>query len=136
MQVTTLERVIRWHVSGFERLYRQKLPACSRVRGCIVDSTCSIIDLQGFRAANFTSDVRKVLRTIAQIDSDNYPESLGKMLIINAPVTFVSVWAIIKGFIDHHTRTKVEVMGHNYLRRVLEIVPEENFPVYLGAKAA
>lgn len=40
---------------------------------------------------------------------DNYPETLGHVAIINAPVAFRVMWAFAKGFLDARTLAKIEV---------------------------
>jgi len=44
------------------------------------------------------------------------------MYIINAPMLFTGVWAIVKGFLDEKTRDKIAIIGSGYLTKVLEAV--------------
>eukprot|EP00894_Picocystis_sp_ML_P002299 jgi/Pico_ML_1/52816/g3467.t2 len=59
----------------------------------------------------FNSDARNLLKNIAAIDSDNYPEMMGRMVIINAPTSFKMVYAVVKTFIDKRTASKIEIYG-------------------------
>jgi CRAL/TRIO domain len=43
------------------------------------------------------------------LDNVCYPETLGKMLVINAPYLAVQTWSIIKRFFDPRTLEKIEV---------------------------
>ena len=42
---------------------------------------------------------------------DNYPETLGKTLIINAPSIFKMIWGLVKPMLDVRTQAKIEVGG-------------------------
>jgi hypothetical protein len=36
------------------------------------------------------------------------------MYVVNAPMLFTGVWAMVKGFIDENTRKKINILGGNY----------------------
>lgn len=56
-----------------------------------------------------TGQVKQLLGKITAIDQANYPEMMGKTLIINAPGVFKLVWGVVKRFLDARTLTKIEV---------------------------
>ena len=47
MNVTTVERFLKYHVQGFEKAFAEKFPACSIVAKRHIDSTTAILDVQG-----------------------------------------------------------------------------------------
>ena len=55
------------------------------------------------------SSVKQMLGKITSLDSNNYPEMLGKTCIINAPSGFGMIFGMVKPFLDARTRAKVEV---------------------------
>lgn len=55
------------------------------------------------------SNVKQMLGKLTTLDSNNYPEMLGKTCIINAPPGFNMMFGMIKPFLDVRTRAKVEV---------------------------
>jgi hypothetical protein len=66
---------------------------------------------------------------------DNFPETLGATLIINAPTIFSVAWGIVKGFIDPRTQAKVTVLGSAYQERLTELMGgEDNVPVEYGGR--
>jgi len=36
----------------------------------------------------------------SKVAQDNYPEILGRMFIVNAPMLFSAIWTVIKVFLD------------------------------------
>lgn len=63
----------------------------------------------GVGVSHMTGQVKALLGKITAIDQANYPEMMGKTLIINAPRVFKWVWAAVKGFLDARTLAKIEV---------------------------
>ena len=68
------------------------------------------------------------------IMQDNYPENLGKMFIVNAPMLFTGVWAITKSFIDERTRKKINILGSGYKSALLEEIDPSQLIDFLGGE--
>lgn len=66
------------------------------------------------------------------IMQDNYPENLGKMFIVNAPMLFTGVWAMCKSFIDERTRKKINILGSSYKAQLLEEIDADQLIDFLG----
>jgi uncharacterized membrane protein len=49
----------------------------------------------------------------AKLSQNYYPEILYKLYIVNTPVVFRALWAIIKTFIDKKTREKIAIFKSN-----------------------
>lgn len=88
---------------AFELLFAYRYPACTAVAGHRIDSSFSIVDMTGFTTTMMTSQVRGLLQSSAKLTSDNYPENMGAMYIVNAPFVFSACWAVVKGFLDERT---------------------------------
>ena len=78
--------------------------------------------------------VRGLVKHASKISQDNYPEQLGQMLIVNAPMTFTTVWAVIKPWLDEKTREKIQLKGSDYKKTLFKYCDEEQIPDFLGGK--
>lgn len=83
-------------------------------------------------ALSYFPYVRSMLQKITQIDKEYYPEVLGHVIIINAPMLFTAVWAIVKRFLDAKTISKIRIIGANYQSALDEWIPTNNLPVRYG----
>jgi hypothetical protein len=73
-----------------------------------------------------------MLNMLTEIDLNYYPETLGRLFLVNTPSTFVVLWKIVKTWLDAGTIDKVKILGTDYQSTLLEHIPAENLPSYLG----
>ncbi|KAF7037292.1 hypothetical protein CFC21_047702 [Triticum aestivum] len=134
VKVTTLDRYIKYHVKEFERSFQMRFPACSIAAKRHIDSSTTILDVQGVGLKNFSKDARELIMRLQKIDNDNYPETLCRLYIINAGQGFKMLWGTIKSFLDPQTASKIHVLGSKYQNKLLEIIDESELPDFLGGK--
>ncbi|XP_059290489.1 phosphatidylinositol/phosphatidylcholine transfer protein SFH3-like isoform X3 [Lycium ferocissimum] len=132
LQVTTMDRYLKYHVQEFERTFNDKLPACSIAAKKHIDTSTTILDVQGVGLKNFNKSARELLQCLQGVDGNNYPESLCRMYIINAGSGFRLLWNSVKSFLDPKTTAKINVLGNKYQSKLLEIIDASELPEFLG----
>jgi hypothetical protein len=93
-----------------------------------------VLDLEHLTASQLNSRTLHIIKEQAFIDSLCFPETMNKMLIINAPSFFSLSWALIKGWLDARTANKIEVIASrkSWEARLLELVDVDQLPSDYG----
>jgi hypothetical protein len=134
-KITTPERMLTNLAVEYERVADDRLPACSRKFGHLLETCCTIMDLKGVTVTKIPQ-VYSHIRQASNLSQNYYPERLGRLYLINAPWGFSTVWSMIKGWIDPVTVQKIHILGYNYQSELLAQIPAENLPKLFGGKCA
>lgn len=107
--VVPLEKVVRYHLWEQERATAMLDVLKSRGQG---DGTMAVIlDIEGMTIGKHVNkDFIWLLKTIAELDRNHYPERMGVTYLINCPTAFGIVWRMVLPFIDPETKDKIKIV--------------------------
>ncbi|ALC37995.1 retm [Drosophila busckii] len=94
-----------------------------------------LVDLEGLSMRHLWRPGIKALLYITETVERNYPETMGRVLVVRAPRVFPIAWTIVSAFIDEHTRSKFLFYGPDceHMREGLaQYIDEEIVPDFLG----
>lgn len=141
-KLTSIDRLVKYHVFEYEALVRHHFPYLQSLRpendrwDDKSTQSLTIIDLKGVSLSSFRAEARDYLSCITKIDSCNYPELLGNLMVINTPFFFRGVWAVVKPMLDPATLKKIHIYGSDYTKKLHAIVRPEDLPPFLGGSDA
>lgn len=131
--IATMEEMMDIHINQCEYIATRLYPLASERAGKKIYQITSVVDLKGLSKKQLTKKAYAFLKALAKCDQDNYPESLGKLLMINVPMVFKVVWKIVKPWLDQRTRDKIFVCkGKDVAKELLNLIDKENLPVAYG----
>jgi len=123
----SFDPIIRYHVWEQELAQRLCYEQSLRTK-TIIETVTAVLDVKGMTLLSMNGDFRTMMNGIIQMDQDMYPETLGKILVINAPFIFPAIFGLVKPWLDPITAAKVNVKGTDYKDLLAENVGLENLP--------
>ncbi|XP_028311763.1 SEC14-like protein 1 isoform X1 [Gouania willdenowi] len=85
----------------------------TRVFGRPISCWTCLVDLEGLNMRHLWRPGIKALLRIIEVVEANYPETLGRLLIVRAPRVFPVLWTLVSPLIDENTRRKFLVYAGN-----------------------
>eukprot|EP00554_Chaetoceros_debilis_P005575 CAMPEP_0194073872 /NCGR_PEP_ID=MMETSP0149-20130528/1102_1 /TAXON_ID=122233 /ORGANISM="Chaetoceros debilis, Strain MM31A-1" /LENGTH=425 /DNA_ID=CAMNT_0038753923 /DNA_START=214 /DNA_END=1491 /DNA_ORIENTATION=+ len=136
--ITTIPGILNyhWHIMQHDYTdrmlkYKEEHPDFTRFE-CV-----SVLDLDKLTLGQLGSRTLDIIKKQAFIDSLCFPETMNKMVIVNAPRFFSATWGVIKGFLDARTSAKVEIFSSMTAAKakLREIISDDNLPSDYGGTA-
>lgn len=131
----TFENVMNYHI--WEQEAASEICRTQSIKnGTIIETVTGVIDLNHMKMTQITRNFLALVKIMAKVDQERYPETLGKIFIINAPSAFGSVWSMVKGWVDPVTRDRIQVLKgpEEYQPVLFDFIGEENLPANYGGK--
>eukprot|EP00455_Lapot_gusevi_P056078 TRINITY_DN9228_c0_g2_i1.p1 TRINITY_DN9228_c0_g2~~TRINITY_DN9228_c0_g2_i1.p1 ORF type:complete len:287 (-),score=79.26 TRINITY_DN9228_c0_g2_i1:133-906(-) len=93
-----------------------------------------ICDLEGLGMRHINRGMFRYLKQIITTSQTYYPETLYKIIIINAPNVFNLAWRLVSPLLNARTLAKVSIFGKDYADEVGKWVRAEDLPRFLGGQ--
>jgi hypothetical protein len=136
--VTSLDSIVNYHWHVMQHDYLKKLLAykCKNIN-FVRFETITILDLDHLKPSQLNSRTLGIIKKQSSIDSLCFPETMNKMIIVNAPRFFSITWKIIKGWLDPRTSGKIEIFSSKVTmkERLLQLVDAVQLPEDYGGTA-
>lgn len=103
LEIADKNELYAFYVRDYETTLHVRFPAASESAGERIDQTFNWLNVKGFTMSKLKEKSRNIIKLAISIGQDNYPEIMGKMLIVNSPFIFRGAWTILSPFIDEKT---------------------------------
>lgn len=125
----TLSELIQFHIAQQEA-GETRYAYASKISGKDITQTTIVMD---FKHLTMSLDVQAIsyMRKALEIDQNYYPERLKRLLILNAPWYFTTLYAMFKPLIDKRTSDKFLFLGSD-VSKMEEYIDKELIPIEMG----
>ncbi|KAM5151788.1 SEC14-like protein 5 [Mantella aurantiaca] len=131
------EEAILRHVLSISEEGQRRCEENTHLFGSPVRSWTCLVDLEGLNMRHLWRPGVKALLRIIEVVEANYPETLGRLLIVRAPRVFPVLWTLVSPFINENSRKKFLIYsGNNYQGPggMADYLDKEITPDFLGGE--
>ncbi|KAG3259173.1 SEC14 like lipid binding 5 [Ictidomys tridecemlineatus] len=132
------EEALLQHVLSVNEEGQKRCEGNTKQFGRPISSWTCLLDLEGLNMRHLWRPGVKALLRMIEVVEDNYPETLGRLLIVRAPRVFPVLWTLVSPFINENTRQKFLIYsGSNYQGPggLVDYLDKEVIPDFLGGES-
>lgn len=132
------EEALLQHVLSVNEEGQKRCEGNTRQFGRPISSWTCLLDLEGLNMRHLWRPGVKALLRMIEVVEDNYPETLGRLLIVRAPRVFPVLWTLVSPFINENTRRKFLIYsGSNYQGPggLVDYLDKDVIPDFLGGES-
>ncbi|XP_006003094.1 SEC14-like protein 5 isoform X1 [Latimeria chalumnae] len=132
------EEALLRHVLSINEEGQKRCEENTKLFGRPITSWSCLVDLDGLNMRHLWRPGVKALLRIIEVVEANYPETLGRLLIVRAPRVFPVLWTLVSPFINDNTRQKFLIYsGNNYQGPggLVDYLDKETIPDFLGGES-
>ncbi|KFD72244.1 hypothetical protein M514_01341 [Trichuris suis] len=132
------EEGIMKHVLNFCEEGLRRTEEATKIFGKPIRQACLgawtlLVDLDGMSIRHLWRPAIRTLLDIIEIVQENYPETMGSMLIVRAPRVFPILWTLVSPFINEKTANKFMIYGgSDYANCLCQYMEQKWIPDFLG----
>lgn len=131
------EEALLRHVLSINEEGQKRCEENTKIFGRPITSWTCLVDLEGLNMRHLWRPGVKALLRIIEVVEANYPETLGRLLIVRAPRVFPVLWTLVSPFINENTRQKFLIYsGSSYQGGggLVDYIDKEMIPDFLGGE--
>jgi hypothetical protein len=127
------DNLVKYHIWEQEACARLCLAQSKKLKA-IIETITIVIDIKDMRMKQVNGDFITLVSLLAEIDGKQYPDTVGRIFVINATTTFAVAWQLVKAWVIPATASKMKVLGgpKEYIPVLQEFIGEENLPSNYG----
>jgi hypothetical protein len=132
LDIVSLNDMVKFHLY-IQELYTKELKRISEEKND--DSYAGIVfvyDLSSLTMNHLSRGNYNMFQEFNSYSANNYPETLRRVFLINAPPIFTMSWKVAKKFLDPVTIKKIVILGNDYKKELLSVIPAESLPKAYG----
>lgn len=132
-EFTTLDKLIQYQIWEQEQCAKLQFYNSKKLNKTI-ETVTAVIDIEGMTVSQASSDFMSTMKALANIGKQHYPDSEGRLFIINTPSMFPMFWRMFKGFFDPAMAAKICICGSrkDWEPALFEFIGKENMPCNYG----
>ena len=128
-ELANLDNMATGMINTFERRIRIIFPIASEKFQKKITKNVVVMDLDGIPLMKvMNSKFRDLSKFGSTFSSNNYPDILEKMFIINAPYIFKGVYAVVSLWLDEKIKSKISIHSDNASKTLKELIDVELIP--------
>lgn len=132
----SFDNLVNYHIWEQETCTKLCLQQSHKL-GQIVETCTAVMDIKDMVMSQISRSFLGLTKRLAAVDQEQYPETLGRIIIINAPSAFPMAWRMVKGFLDPVVTSKITVCGGpaEWEPILFDLIGRENLPSNYGGLA-
>lgn len=127
------DNLVKYHIWEQEAASQMFFDQSLRT-GHLVETITGIVDVKDMSMFQITRDFLAMTKLLAEVDQKQYPETMGRIYILNAPSVFPLVWRGVRPWLDPITAAKIFVLGdkREYEPILADFIGIDNLPANYG----
>ncbi|XP_027628876.1 SEC14-like protein 5, partial [Tupaia chinensis] len=132
------EEALLQHVLSVNEEGQKRCEGNTKQFGRPISSWTCLLDLEGLNMRHLWRAGGEALLRMIKVVEDNYPETLGRLLILRAPRVFPVLWTLISPFINENTRRKFLIYSGSHYQGpggLVDYLDKDVIPDFLGGES-
>jgi hypothetical protein len=137
LKETSMERLVAFHAWESEQMLRLMANKSAQT-GHTIENFTIVVDAADWHLGLAIGDAYTFVQAMVQCDSDHYPERLGRLVVINAPLLLSIVFNFVATFLDEVQMSKISMHSSpdEWQPILRSFIDEDQIPTQYGGTMA